>query len=131
MSMLNPKLPNLELLEYKFKSALDKNEDFIARMKEKKEKEGHVFLDIVADMFLQTWTNTCCGIDKMPNGEPAWGGQAFTAQYTTVFQERSSGIYGVFFGDRIVFLITEVNEKFLEDVKNRNIAPISEAEKLY
>lgn len=114
------KYPNLELIEKTFKEKV-------------KEKYPSVFDAInqwhkcTADMFIQTWYNTATGFDL----EPVYSGQAFTDEYTTVMRlqwlERSNidnklhtkSLYGVFFGNKLAYILRNENQKFEFDLKDR------------
>ena len=114
------KYPNLELIEKTFKEKV-------------KEKYPSIF-DIsnqwhkcTVDVFIQTWGNTATGFDL----EPVCSGQAFTNEYTTVMTltwlELSSvdnklhpkSLYGVFFGNRLAYIIKNPNQKFKFDLRGR------------
>jgi len=114
------KYPDLELIEQTFKekvkerypSAFDANNQW---------------LKCTADMFMQTWCNTATGFDL----EPVCSGQAFTDEYTTVMElewyELSSvdnklhpkSLYGVFFGNKLAYILKNPNQKFEFDFRDR------------
>ena len=114
------KYPDLELIEQTFKekvkekypSAFDANSQWIK---------------CTADMFMQTWSNTATGFDL----EPVCSGQAFTDEYTTVMElewyELSSVdnklhtkyLYGVFFGNKLAYILKNPNQKFEFDFRDR------------
>lgn len=48
---LNPKYPNLELIEYKAKLALSKDAIFDQRIKDKKEKLKHIYHEFEIEVF--------------------------------------------------------------------------------
>ena len=129
--MMNPRYPNLELLEYKVKQILLKDEETINKFNEIKEKKKYAYLDFEVIVFSQIWGNTCTGFDIMEDGSAAWGGQAFTKEYTSVFHELTTDTYVVCFGDRPCYKVTNANEQFYEDLNNRRMASLSEAKKLY
>lgn len=114
------KYPNLELIEKTFKEKV-------------KEKYPSIF-DIsnqwhkcTADVFIQTWGNTATGFDL----EPVCSGQAFTDEYTTVVRlewyELSNGVlclkqvYGVFFGNKLAYILKSPNQKFEFDLRDRQM----------
>lgn len=119
--------PNLELLEYKVRQALAEDNDFIRLIATRK----HFYPDFTVEVFSQTWGNTCTGFDILANGEPAIGGSAMTREYTTVFHELDTDCYIVCFGDRLCYKVTNANEQFLEDLKNRQMASLSKAKQNY
>ena len=112
------KYPNLELIEKtftekvkeKYPSAFDANSQW---------------RKCTADMFTQTWSTTATGFDL----EGGCSGQAFTDEYTTVMElewyELSNGIlcpkqiYGVFFGNRLAYILKNPNQKFEFDFRDR------------
>ena len=114
------KYPDLELIEQTFKekvkerypSAFDANRQW---------------LKCTADMFMQTWSNTATGFDL----EPVYSGQAFTDEYTTVMELEwyelsivdnklhQKSLYGVFFGNKLAYILKNPNQKFEFDFRNR------------
>ena len=72
------------------------------------------------NMFLQTWSSTALGF----NG---WGGQAFTDAYTTVIEEINTGYFGVFFDERLAYIVKYPNEIFQNDLKNKDMKSVLEA----
>ena len=114
------KYPNLELIEQTFKEKV-------------KEKYPSVFdansqwRKCTADVFMQTWSNTATGFDL----EPVCSGQAFTDEYTTVMRlewhELSNGvlypkqIYGVFFGNKLAYILRDPSQKFEFDLGDRQM----------
>ena len=129
--MMNPRYPNLELLEYKVKQILLKDEETINKFNKIKEKKKYAYLDFEVIVFAQTWGNTCTGFDVMEDGSAAWGGQAFTKEYSSIFHELTTDTYIVCFGDRPCYKVINANEQFYEDLDNRRMASLSEAKKLY
>lgn len=114
------KYPDLELIEQTFKE----------KVKEKYPSAfdaNNQWLKCTADMFMQTWSNTATGFDL----EPVYSGQAFTDEYTTVMElewyELSSvdnklhpkSLYGVFFGNRLAYILKNPNQKFEFDLRDR------------
>ena len=116
------KYPNLELIEKAFKEKV-------------KEKYPSVF-DVnsqwrkcTADVFVQTWGSTATGFDL----EPVYSGQAFHDEYTTVMTltwlEWSSvdnraypkSLYGVFFGNKLAYILNNPNQKFEFDLRDRQM----------
>lgn len=115
------KYPNLELIEETFKEKV-------------KEKYPHIFNEAnavwhkcTADMFIQTWCNTATGFDL----EPVCSGQAFKDEYTTVMQLQwlewsnvdnklhTKSLYGVFFGNKLAYILRNQNQKFEFDLRDR------------
>ena len=124
--------PNLELLE------------FICSIKVK-ELYGKIvntqLLKFEADVFMQNWPNTSCGINL---NNPV-SGQAFTDAYTTVFKVRwynegdkkwewklsEDCIYFVFFNGVLAYDILNPNQLFFDGLEHRNLVSQKEAMELY
>ena len=85
-------------------------------------KETKYYPEIEMYMFPQMWGSTALGFG-------GFGGQAMTSAYTTVVNDVAYGYYGVFFGEKLAYLITEPNDKFFEDLKNQKMASVSECKK--
>ena len=104
-------IPNLELLEY------------ISRLCLKTiNKDRYKKAELIADVFSQTWPSTALGFDGI-------GGQMMTEAYTTVFQDVLLDVGIVFFDGELAYIIENVNDKFIEDLKNRNMCRVSESNK--
>ena len=80
-----------------------------------------------ADVFPQMWSSTCTGFDLARDGSPAFAGQAFIKEYTTIFHELHTDTYLVFFGERPCYLVNNASPEFYEDMKNRKMKSFSEA----
>lgn len=107
--------PNLELLEYKTKEYLKLiNPEYCSRQ------------ELIADVFAQSWASTALGF-------PGCGGSAITTTYTSVFRDLMKGIAVVYFGDRLAYIIENVEDdsKFLEDLGRRCLASVTEAQSRY
>lgn len=128
--MMNPRYPNLELIEYKAKQALAADPEFKAEF-EKQSKFMKLPPDFDVIVFPQMWGSTCTGFDVCSDGSPAIGGCAMTKEYTTVVHELITDCYCVFFGNRACYKVTNANEDFINDLKNRSMASLSEAKKRY
>ena len=113
--------PNLELLVYK-------SEQYILNSKNEKINRK---LKFSVDVFKQIWGSTLLGFDKSENGDSLIGGQAMTEAYTTVVHEETNNIYLVYFASRIAYIVDNPTEKFLNDLKDRNLDSYSEAIKEY
>lgn len=116
--------PNLELLEFKAMIYLRR----LMQVKDRPIKQRYNFQ---AQVFPQTWRSTALGFDKSKDGQPTWGGSAMTTAYTTVFRETTEEVYLVFFAGEVCYVVTEPSEKFYSDLKEHELAPLSEADKLY
>lgn len=123
--------PNLELLEYKAKQLLSADPEFIKALDEAKENHKYASLDFNTIVFPQIWGSTCTGFDEATDGSPAIGGSAMTKEYTTVMCEIVTGSYVIFFGNKPCYKVTNPNEDFLADLKNHNMASLSEAKMRY
>lgn len=125
-------LPNLELLEYKAKQYFFSNKENIRRYEEISKDScflGKLIME--AYVFPQVWGSTCTGFDVDEEGNAMWGGDAMTEAYTTVFHEKLTGTYIVFFDGRVCYQVNDANEKFLGDLMNHRLERLSRAKKLY
>ena len=68
-------------------------------------------------MFSQTWSSTALGFGGL-------GGQAITSAYTIVLRSNYLGEYCVYFGGRFAYHIKRINQKFIEDVMNREMRSV-------
>ena len=73
-------------------------------------------------MFSQTWSSTALGFGGL-------GGQAMTDAYTIVLRSNYSGGYCVYFGGRFAYHIKRINQKFIEDVTNRQMCYVKDKSK--
>lgn len=128
---MNARYPNLELLEYKARVALSRDEEFLEIFEERKKNKKHVSAEIDAVVFPQIWGSTCTGFDVTEDGSPAWGGCAMTKEYTTVLHELLTDTYIIFFGERMCYKVTNANAEFYEDLQKRQMASLSEAKRRY
>ena len=128
---MNARYPNLELLEYKARVALSKDEEFLKNFEAKREDNKYVYSEIDAVVFPQIWGSTCTGFDVTEDGSPTLGGCAMTKEYTTVLHELATDIYIIFFGEKMCYKVTNANVEFFEDLKKRHMASLSEAKRRY
>lgn len=128
---MNARYPNLELLEYKARAALSRDEEFLKIFEEKKKNKKYVYAEIDAVVFPQIWGSTCTGFDVTEDGSPAWGGCAMTKEYTTVLHELLTDTYIIFFGEKMCYKVTNANAEFYEDFQKRQMASLSEAKRRY
>lgn len=77
------------------------------------------------------WGSTCTAFDICEDGSPALGGCAMTEAYTVVIHERLTDTYFVFVNNRLCYYVEDANQTFLDDLKEHNIKPLSEAKKVY
>ena len=115
---MSAKYPNLELLEYKIG-------EYVGDV-----YESSYLVYCRADMFLQSWPNTAGGFSR----PGMLSGQAITDEYTTVFMVRdqfNNIFYAVCFGDHFGYYIREPNDQFFEDLKNRRMCRVYEADDRY
>lgn len=104
-------IPNLELLEY------------ISRLCLKTiDKDKYKKAELIADVFSQTWPSTALGFGGI-------GGQMMTSAYTVVFNDVILNVAIVFFDGELAYIIEDVNDKFYEDLKNRNMCGVLESVK--
>lgn len=128
---MNARYPNLELLEYKARVDLSRDEEFLKIFEEMKKNKKYVYAEIDAVMFPQIWGSTCTGFDVTENGSPALGGCAMTKEYTTVLHELLTDTYIIFFGEKMCYKVTNANAEFYEDLQKRQMASLSEAKRRY
>ena len=114
--------PNLPLVEERFAA-------LIAEQIKEKQSDSNNFCvpDYDVLVFRQTWPDTA-GIFSRPG---CMSGQAFTTSYVTVIHELYTDIYGVFNGNNPVYLVTNPNQKFLDDISRHCICSIGEALSVY
>lgn len=62
---------------------------------------------------------------------PTIGGCAMTKEYTTIVCEKCTETYVVFFGDRACYKVVNAKDAFFEDMRDHNMASLSEARKKY
>lgn len=67
--------------------------------------------------FPQVWGTTALGFDG------SIAGQAMTTADTTVVSDGQA--YAVYFAGKFAYLVTRPNEKFLEDLRSHNMAPVA------
>ena len=128
---MNARYPNLELLEYKARVALSKDEEFLKNFEAKRKDNKYVYSEIDAVVFPQIWGSTCTGFDVTEDGSPTLGVCAMTKEYTTVLHELATDIYIIFFGEKMCYKVTNANVEFFEDLKKRHMASLSEAKRRY
>ena len=128
---MHPKYPNLELLEFKARQLLAKDETFMNMLNEKRATNKLVREAYVAHVFPQTWGSTCLGFDTLETGEATIGGCAMTCAYTTVLREMVTDTWIVFFAGEPCYKVIDANEAFLHDLAAQNMASLSEAKKRY
>lgn len=131
MSLMNPKYPNLELIEYKFMQMLTNDEEWKKRVEELKKQNCYLRPDFSVTVFSQMWGSTCTAFDVMPDGSPAIGGCAMTREYTTVIEETLTNTFGVFIGDRPCYKVSDAPDEFYADLAEKNMASLSVAKKRY
>lgn len=78
----------------------------------------------IYSMFPQTWGSTALGFGGM-------GGAAITTAYTVILHSNKGRDYCVYFNGRFAYRIAKPNEKFYEDMRNRRMASVKDAQKLY
>ena len=125
MPVLEGKYPDLEYLEAIFLGSLRKIHP------EAFETDSRQLRAELVAMFPQTWPDTAGGFS-----EPGMmAEQAFTTQPTTVMKVRIPGTkeeyYGVFFGNKPAYLVSNANEAFFKDLRNRQLKSKYEARKVY
>lgn len=96
-------LPNLPLIQERFYNKIKGELD---------EKDIKYPEFEVLGVFLQFWGSTALGFGGI-------GGAAVTSAYTTVIENNKLGYVGVFFGERLAYIIYQPNDKFRDDLKAR------------
>ena len=126
-------LPNLELLQYQATLIVKQNKKIVDILKEHFSSKGYknITIDLDVEVFPQLWGSTCTGFDVCQDGSPAIGGCAMTKAYTCVFHEPISNTYFVFVDGRICYQVDNATTKFLKDLKNRSLEPLSKANEVY
>lgn len=99
-------LPNLPLIQERFFNTI-KQELIDADIK-------YPVFEVLG-VFKQIWGDTSLGFG-------GFGGQSMTAAYTTVIQSEDLGCVGVFFGERLAYVIKHPNETFRDDLIKRQMA---------
>lgn len=78
--------------------------------------------DFKLETFDQVWGNTCGGFEGI-------GGAAMTTQRTYVFHSTKNQCV-VFFGSRFAYMVPN-SEKFMQDVKDENVAGVGSYKSVY
>jgi hypothetical protein len=133
--MIN-RLPNLELLEYQANLYFNNSETCkqkLEQIRNNSNQKGANFIRpyFTFDVFTQTWSNTATAFDIDDDGHATMGGCAMTTAYTSVAHEMITDTYFVFVDNRICYMVENANEKFLNDLKNRQLESLSVAKKEY
>jgi hypothetical protein len=78
----------------------------------------------IVAMFPQTWGSTSLGFDGI-------GGAAMTTAYTIVIQSQHSGSREVlvYFDGKFAYRISQPNDLFWDDIKNRYVSGITDCDK--
>lgn len=100
-------LPCLPLIQERFYNQIKDDERF---------KKYHPVITMY--MFPQTWGDTSLGFGGI-------GGQAMTTAYTTVICEEYIGYYGVFFHERLAYIIKNPNDKFFNDLYKMKMSDVA------
>ena len=124
------RLPNLELLMHKGIGRLGLDKEFMEKVIKAK-SDGIRTFNFQIETFPQIWGNTCTGFDITEDGKATIGGCAMTTEYTTVVHEENTETYLVFFGDRPCYVVHNPTKEFYEDLKDRNLASLSESKERY
>ena len=104
-------LPSLPLIQKTFWTIIE------PRLNKQERKRSPEF---TLTMFKQTWGSTALGFGGI-------GGQAMTDAYTTVIEDEVHGWAGVFFGERLAYIMYEPNQKFYEDLRNHQMCSAFES----
>lgn len=128
---MEPKYPNLELIDFKAKMYLANDDSWQEKFKKIKKENKYAYVNFDAMVFSQIWGSTCTGFDVCKDGSPAIGGCAMTKEYTTVMHETSTDTYVIFFGEKACYSVEDKNDKFIEDLRRLQLAGLKEAMKIY
>lgn len=79
-------------------------------------------------MFPQTWGSTTLGFLGF-GGIGGIGSQAITKAYTTVVYDDCIGWAGVFFGEKLAYIISNPNQLFFDDLMKQNMEDVIGSEK--
>ena len=101
-------LPCLPLIQERFCQAIQPHVE-----------EKTWYPDIKMYMFSQTWASTALGFGGI-------GGQAITSAYTTVVADTQYNYWGVFFGDRLAYLVLGPNDIFFGDLRAGRMASVAQ-----
>lgn len=108
-------LPCLPLIQARFWNAVKDKEEY-ANYKYSPEFRMY--------MFPQMWGDTSLGFGGI-------GGRAITAAYTIVVMDDSTEWCGVFFGERLAYIILNPNGKFYEDLSRGQMESVSRKERYF
>ena len=114
--------PNLPLIEERFQNKIAKY------LEEAKKEAGKSWIgpDYDIQVFSQIFPNTA-GIFE--NG--GISGQAMTDMYVTVIEERHTGLYGVFGGNYLAYLVKNPDDRFFDDILKKDVATCRGARERY
>lgn len=101
---------NLELIIERFRMFILYKSNFTDS-----EKEKLCNSEIFCDAFTQTWGSTSLGFNGV-------GGSAMTTDYTVVCNVEGTDLYGVFFGERLAYVVNNPNDSFYNDKRERYMA---------
>ena len=104
-------LPCLPLIQERFYNKIKDDERF-----------KKYYPEITMYMFPQIWGDTSLGFGGI-------GGQAITTAYTTVIIESNSNYCGVFFNERLAYVVKNPNSMFWEDVQKYKMSDVAHSGK--
>ena len=105
--------PNIMLLDYRFQ------EEILRRIP----STDRYIPDVDTYMFPQVWPNTGGGFAE-PGGVY---GQAFIKEYTTVLVSHNHNMAMVAFGDKPAYIVDDLTEKFMSDLRTHSMASVHES----
>lgn len=83
------------------------------------------YTEFSVDVFPQVWSSTALGFG-------GFGGQAITRAYTTVIvmdyiieDNQRDSVYGVYFSDKLAYIIEKPTKQFYRDLEGRDMKPVS------
>lgn len=91
-------------------------EDFYGSIQEKLDIELSALNIEVRGVFTQGWGSTSLGFSGI-------GGDAVTIAYTIVVQCKGTNVVGVYFGNRLAYIVLKPNQLFWTDLEKCNMKP--------
>lgn len=110
--MINPHMPDLDAIKTNFCNEVVKECPNI--------KEEDYLEFKFAAIFPQVWSDTSLGFDSE---ERTIAGQAITTEYTIIPKLFGQNVvfYGVYFGERLAYILRNPNENFMNDIMEQDI----------
>lgn len=110
-------LVNLGVIEERFRRFIFDRSDL-----DDNEKKSLFLGEFRCNLFPQMWGSTTLGFSGI-------GGSAMTEAYTTVCNIDNTEVYGVFFGEKLAYVVKNPNDRFFVDLREHNMASQDEVER--